>query len=106
MHEIHSDEQVADIIQSGSGYMASISSNVIFKVIADAVEAVGVDNFNSQALYDATQSFSMTMDGVDFYSFGEKKRTILNYMSMYEMRGSEEDLFRVDPEWIAIEHEP
>ena len=106
MRELHSDEQYEKIINSGSGYLASISANVIFSVIADAVKAVGAENFNSQALYDAAQSFSMTMDGVDLFSYGETKRTSLNYLSMFEIRADEEDLFRVDSEWIPVVSEP
>ena len=106
LYENHSDEEAAEIIRSGAGYLAAVSANVILGLVADAVTAVGADNFNSQALYDAAQSFSMTLDGVDLFSFSKTKRTALNYMSMYEIRGSEKGLFRADPEWIPVVHEP
>ena len=106
LHEYHPGE-VDAIIREGPGYQAVRGIYIMMEIIKDTVETVGAENFNSQAPYDAAQSFSLTLYGIEgCHSFTDTKRTSLNYMSMYEIRGSEEDLFRVDPEWIPVVREP
>ena len=73
---------------------------MMIEIIKNAVETVGPENFNSEALYDAATSFSFTLDGVEnFASFDETKRYAQNYYGIYEARADGENLFRADPEW-------
>ncbi|NQT74220.1 MAG: ABC transporter substrate-binding protein [Chloroflexi bacterium] len=92
-------------IRSGSSYLAVSQLNLMLQIIADAVEAKGPQGFSSQALYDAAKSFSLTIDDITF-SFNDTKRTCINYYGMYEASAAEEDLFRADPEWLAITRAP
>ena len=78
----------------------------MLSIIADAVETVGPENFNSQTLYEAAESFSMTVDGIPRYSFGKDKRWMIDMFGIYEARSADEDLFRIDPEWIPVVTEP
>ncbi len=101
----HSGE-AESIIRDGVGYLAVNGAVVLLNIISDTIEAVGPDNFNSQALYDTTESFSFTIDGIERDSFSKTKRTSLNYLGIYEARGAERNLFRVDPDWYPIIYEP
>ena len=89
-----------DIRRMGSGYIAGQSIYLMLEIIKDAVETVGPENFDSQALYDAAISFSFDLDGIEgFATFDETKRYVQNYYGIYEARVDGEDLFRADPEW-------
>ena len=106
IYEKHPDS-AEDMIRQGSGYLGGISlGSQIIEIIADAVETVGPENFDSQALYNSAGSYSRTVDGVDRSSFGETKRYSLDYFAIYEARSAEEDLFRVDPQWYPSILEP
>ncbi len=106
MYKYHPDE-AEEIIRSGVGYMpVGGSYYVLIDIIRQAVEAVGAENFNSQALYEAAQSYSLVVDGVQRYSFGETKRYANDKLAIYELRAEGKDLFRVDPDWIPVVYEP
>ncbi|NQT71627.1 MAG: ABC transporter substrate-binding protein [Chloroflexi bacterium] len=89
-----------DIRRMGSGYLSGQQIYMMIEIIKNAVETVGPENFNSEALFDAATSFSFTLDGVEnFASFDETKRYAQNYYGIYEARADGENLFRADPEW-------
>ncbi|MFC2028047.1 ABC transporter substrate-binding protein [Chloroflexota bacterium] len=95
------------IIHSGNTYLAANNVNVMLDLIAQTVESVGPGNFDSQALYDVAQSYSMTVEGIEgFFSFSETKRLSANYYAIYEARSTERDIFRADPEWVPISTGP
>jgi len=94
------------IRRGGSSYNAFDNLYIILDLIANAVETVGAENFNSEALYEAAQSYSLTIDGVERYSFGDSKRYAANYYGIYEAIGAEQNLFRIDPEWYYHQVEP
>ncbi len=105
VHEKHPDD-AETIINSGVGYMAMNQIYSIFVIIANAVEAVGPQNFNSQALYDAATSFTLSTDGVQRWSFDENKRDAVDAYAMYEARVAEEDIFRIHDEWYPTLRNP
>lgn len=90
----------------GVGYLAVNGSVILLEIISDAVEAVGPENFDSQSLYAAAESFSYNVDGIERDSFSSTKRTSLNYVGLYEARATEKDIFRVIPDWYPIVYEP
>ena len=90
-----------DIIRMGSPYLGIIMPYQVLEIIRQAVEDVGPENFDTEALYNAAQSFSLTIDGIERFSYSETKRASVNYMVILEARGAEEDLFRVS-EWVPI----
>jgi hypothetical protein len=79
---------------------------VMLEIIKDAVASSGPEGFNSDVLYEAAQSFSLSTDGVERYSLNGTKRTAVNYVGVYEVRADEKDIFRVDPEWYPVVSEP
>ncbi len=99
-------DEADEIIQMGTGYLTIQQMYVMFELIAETVKAVGAENFDSQALYDIAQSFSVTIDGIENDSFSETKRTSTNYMRIYEVRAADEDFFSVGPEWVPVVSEP
>ncbi|NQT72805.1 MAG: ABC transporter substrate-binding protein [Chloroflexi bacterium] len=106
LYKYHPDE-AEEIIQSGAGYTALANCFYpMLEIIADAVEAVGPENFNSQALYDATTSYSLIIDGVEKSSFTDTRRYALTHYSIYEASASDETMVRLDPDWIPVVLEP
>ena len=106
LYEFHPDE-AENIMRTGVGYMPTGGTfYVIIDIIRQAVENVGAENFTSQALYDAAQSYSLVVDGVQRYSFTETKRYATDALAIYKLRSNGKDLFRVDPEWIPVVAKP
>lgn len=84
----------------GSGYLSIQQEYMMLEIIRNAVETVGPENFDSQALYNAATSFSFSLGGIkEFATFDENKRCVQNYYGIYEVDAAQKDLFRVDPKW-------
>jgi len=77
---------------------------ILLNIIADAAEAVGPENIDSQALYNAAESFSLTVDDVDLYSF-VGKRSVSSFYRVLEAREDGEDFFAVS-DWLPVVVEP
>ena len=98
-------EKAGAIMRSGNGYLAATPIHIMLEIIANAIEAVGPDNLDSESLYQAAESFSLTID--DFgYSFSDTKRTGVDALGIYELRADEREVFRDDPQWQPIEYTP
>ena len=94
LHENHADD-VDEIIQSGIGYLAAYNVYMMLELIADAVENSSSGSFNSQAVRDAAQSFTLTIDGIQSNGIIEANLTSSNCLSIYEAHGDAQDLFRI-----------
>lgn len=106
LNEIRPDE-AEDIIRMGSGYLIADQVRVMIEIIREAVEAVGPENFNTQSIYDAAESFSLSIDGVELDSFSETKRTSRNYFRLYEYSATDEGhLSGIGPEWYPVAYAP
>lgn len=105
LYENHPDE-AEGIERTGNGYMVVAQVYMILDMIRTATEAVGPGNLDSKAIYDASQSWTMMIDGVDRYSTNDTKRNPPNYVGVYVARGADENLFREDPEWMPLVCEP
>lgn len=105
LYDYHPDK-AESLMAEGPGYQSLRGMYIMLEIVKDTVETVGPQNFNSEALYEIAQSFSLTVDGIENHSYTKTKRTSLNNFGMYELRGPEEDIFRIDPEWIPILYEP
>lgn len=104
LYENHSDS-AEKIIRTGVGYLAVSQVYLMLEIIKEAVEAVGPEGFNSQALYDAAKSFSLSIDNCSF-SYSDTKRIAHDCLGIYELRAKDKDLFRRDPDWQPIIREP
>ena len=101
LHKNHPDS-AERMMRSGNGYLAVANMVIVLELIKNAVETVGAENFSSQALYDAAGSYSLTVDGVERFSYNETKRGVTNYLGVYEARAADKNLFRVEPEWYPV----
>jgi hypothetical protein len=96
-----------DIMRQGSGYGAVNGIEQMLEIISNAVEAVGPENYDSDALYEAAISYSQIMnDGEVHASFNERKRASLDRLRIYKADGAAKDLFLVSDELIPLVHEP
>lgn len=95
-------ESTDEIKRSGVGYMVVSHDLIMLEIIQKAAEAVGSQNIDSQALYEAAQSYMLIIDGVERYSFTDTKRFGCDKVGIYEAVGAEETIVRVDPEWIPL----
>lgn len=105
LYQYHPDS-AEEIMRSGIGYLAINNIYIILEIIENAIDTIGVEGFDSQALYNAAKTYSMTVDGLERYSFGETKRCMTNYYGLYEASGTQKDIFRVDTRWHPIIREP
>lgn len=105
LYENHSDD-AEEIIRKGSGYIGIGSLTKVLEIIGNAAQEVGPENFNSDALYNAAESYIDYKEGLEIASFSEDKRYAVNYYTMYEISASERDLVLIDPEWYRQSIEP
>ena len=101
----HPDD-AEEIIRKGSGYIGIGSLTKVLEIIGNAAQEVGPENFNSDALYQAAESYIDYKEGLEIASFSEEKRYAVNYYTMYEISASEKDLVLIDTEWYRQSTEP
>ncbi|NQT72358.1 MAG: ABC transporter substrate-binding protein [Chloroflexi bacterium] len=98
--------RVAEVIQSGCGYLTGYNYCVMLELIREAVLLVGEHNFDSQAIFDAAKTFSIKLDDVERETLSDDSRLSINYLVMYELNAAEKKLFRVGPKWNPVVHVP
>jgi len=95
------------IKRMGVGYIGASNIYQVLESIKLAVETVGKDNFNAEALYDAVQTLSLDVDGIEaMYTFSPTKRSSNNYFGVYYIDGARKDLFRLKEDWYPIQYKP
>lgn len=78
----------------------------IVQIIKKAADTAGTQNIDSQALYNAAESFSLTVDGVENWgNFSPTKRTFTNYSIFYRFDGANKTLVRIS-DWRLNPTEP
>ena len=95
-----------EIKRAGSGYIAMHQLNQMLEIIAQTIEMVGAENFDSAALYDTAQSYSQVVDGTQRSSFSETKRYAVDAYGIYEVSTIDRDIFRIHDDWILTVREP
>ncbi len=101
LYKYHPDS-AEKIMEEGASYLAIDTIYQMLDIIRSAVEEVGPQNFDSEALYEAARSFSQTVEGVERARFGESKRASIDYLAIYEARAEEKDLFRMHEDWYPV----
>jgi len=106
VNEYRSDE--ADQMRwAGISYFGGfMQSYMSVSIIAEAINSVGPENFNSQVLYDTAESFSMTPEGGALWDFSPTKRSVTNAIGVYQVSAEVQDLVRADPDWVPLIYEP
>jgi len=99
-------DEAEGIMRRGSGYGAVDTTKQILQIMANAVEAVGPENFDSDALYNSAILYSRTVGGEIWASFSETKRASIDRLPIYKADGAAKDLFMVSDGAIPVVHEP
>lgn len=100
-------EEAGESTQWGAGYVAmSATLSPMLDIIADTVEAVGAQNFSSQALYDAATSFCVEIDGTEVMAFTKTRRYSLSGYTVYEASTEDEAVIRAAEDWVPVLVEP
>jgi hypothetical protein len=87
-----------DIIRNGLGYISMyFCMEFVVDMLRQAVEEVGIENFDGQAFYDAALKFSWTDEGLPErgYGFSENIRYARKDLTVYEWRADVQDLMRI-----------
>ncbi|MFC2027754.1 ABC transporter substrate-binding protein [Chloroflexota bacterium] len=90
-----------NIMRRGNVYLGTVPCYQMLNIVAHAVNTVGAENVDDQALYDAAQSFSLTIDGVDRYSLGATKRTSVDHYAIFQVDAQAKDIIRADSQWYV-----
>ncbi|NQT72751.1 MAG: hypothetical protein HQ553_08260, partial [Chloroflexi bacterium] len=106
MDEYRSDE-ADEMRYAGISYFGGFMQHYSWvSILAEAINSVGPENYNSQVLYDTAEAFSMTPAGGAEWDFSPTKRSISNAVGIYECSAAAEDLVRLDPDWQPLIYEP
>lgn len=105
LYEKHPDD-AEEIMRQGLGYIDINFFHQIFNVIAKAADEVGPENVDGQSIYNAAQSWSGEIDGVERWNYSSTKRTSLNYYAIYEARMAERNVFRLHEGWLPMVYTP
>jgi len=97
--------QKDEVIYRGLAYCGGIQNLVAtFQIISNAVEAVGAENFDGQAFYDAAvkyQTGGPLFEGYPQWQFTETKRYLVDDMIVSEFSKSAQDLVNISG-WIPL----
>jgi len=98
--------EAEELIHSGTGYLGGFHNMFeICQVIQQAVDTVGVDNFDSQAFYDAALAYRTGGEyWVNYpeWSFGPDKRFLADNIRVYEWSKEAGDLVVASDGWITL----
>ncbi len=101
LNDNYSDGKAAEIREQGTPYLGVRQNYLMLDIVKKAVEEVGAQNFDSQALYDAAVSWEYEYEDIPgFHSFTQSERITSHYYAVYEAKGEEQDIFRLHEEWL------
>ena len=90
------------IKKTGKGYGSVVNGMMVLESIRIASETVGPENVDSQAIYEAAQSMTLSFDGIQRASFSQTKRVAPDRLAIYEMDSTNKKLVRIS-DWFPIE---
>ncbi|MFC2027057.1 ABC transporter substrate-binding protein [Chloroflexota bacterium] len=105
LYENHSSD-AEKIMKAGVGYLAMSNLYILVDLLAKTVEAVGAENLDSQAIYEAAQSYSLTVDGITRFSFSELRRDGKKYYAVHKASAADETLVLADDNWVPTVEQP
>jgi hypothetical protein len=93
------------VIYAGLAYVGGVHNLLnAFQILANAVEAVGAENFDGQAYYDAAIKFKTSgpmWEGYPQWEFTETKRYLVNSLIVSEFSAEVEDLVNLSG-WLPL----
>ncbi len=96
----HSESEAEEIKRMGGAYNALDNIYVVIDIIRRTAEKYGPLNIDSQTMYETAKSYSLVVDGVERYSYGETKRYAANYYGVYEASEEEKQYVRAHEGWL------
>lgn len=105
LYENHSGD-AEKIMRAGVGYLAMSNLYILVDLIAKTVEAVGPENLDSQAIYEAAQSYSLTIDGITRFGYSELRRDGKNYYAVHRASAADKTLVLADDDWVPTVDQP
>ena len=103
--ELYRPGQAEDVIYAGLAYVGGVHNLLnAFQILANAVEAVGAENFDGQAYYDAAIKFKTSgpmWEGYPQWEFTETKRYLVNSLIVSEFSAEVEDLVNLSG-WLPL----
>ncbi|MFO8102442.1 MAG: ABC transporter substrate-binding protein [Dehalococcoidia bacterium] len=100
LYASHSESKAEEIKRMGGAYNAMDNIYIIIDIIRRTAEKYGPQNINSETLYETAKSYSLVIDGVERYSYGETKRYAANYYRIYEASEEDEQYIQTNDEWL------
>ena len=105
LHRYHSKGEADSAIYAGLAYVGGIQELVaFFQILETAIKAVGAEDFNPQAFYDAAVQYKTEgplWECHPQWSFSETKRYLADHIAIYKFDASAKDLVWVDG-WIPL----
>jgi len=99
LHE-YRPEYADAVSRDPQGYIGGVQIYYfILDILREAIEAVGANNFDGQAYYDAALNYRVDMEGFPEWTFTETRRYLIEHVMVYEWSAEEEDLVRLS-DWI------
>ncbi|MFC1999900.1 ABC transporter substrate-binding protein [Chloroflexota bacterium] len=90
------------IIHEGVGYVGATAMSTFFlEIIRAAVEEVGAENFDGQALYNTARNFSYTFVDFPEWSYSPTRNYPQSDIIIYEVKAAEEDAIAITG-WIPM----
>jgi hypothetical protein len=101
-YENHPADKADSLIYGNCGWISGGSqAYLLVECVRKAIEAVGAENFDGQAFYDAAINFSPVLPGFEEMGWTPTERRIYRYIGMYEYSYAEGD-FVVLQNWVRV----
>jgi len=95
-------EEAEDMMYQGLSYIGSIHGLYFyFDLLREAIEEVGAENLDGQAVYNTAIKFKTTYEGFREWGYTETKRVVMTHAAGYEWSAEAGDLVRVS-DWMPI----
>ncbi len=94
------------IMKAGAGYLAMSNLYILVDLIAKTSESVGPENLDSQSIYEAAQTYSLTIDGITRFNFSELRRDGKNYYAVHRASAVDKTLLLADDDWVPTVNQP
>jgi len=109
LSEYHPAGEAAQLKESGGAYRGGFTQGYgTISIVAEAINKVGPENFNSQVLYETCVGYKTSIDGNSWeYSDDPEaspaeQRTSWSGLGMFELDAELEDLVRISDGWTSV----
>ena len=98
--------EAEEIIDAGFAYIGGWHNlTACFQILHQAIDAVGAENLNSQAIFDTAVKYKTTgeiWEGYPDWGFSETKRYLVDDVTIYEFQAAAKALLRITDYWLPL----